>query len=223
MPQVYGRRPRFQLAKARSAAKKRLGSVTASILGIYTNTMASRTSNHHEGENALALSDGNVVPVRNVRPDDVPALQRFHDRLSEKSIQLRFFGSLEDFSERKARYFANIDGVDHFALVALDPGEPDEIIAAVRYDREPGSDRAEYAALVEDSWQERGVGMGLTHRLIEVARDKGVRFLYALVMHENMRMLNLLRDLDLPESERREDGVKYVEVELQSGEPQRPG
>ena len=46
------------------------------------------------------------------------ALQRFHGRLSEQTIYLRFFGSLNEFSDEKAQYFANVDGVDHYALVA---------------------------------------------------------------------------------------------------------
>lgn len=96
--------------------------------------------------------------------------------------------------------------------------EPEEITAVVRYDRGPDSERAEYAALIEDRWQGRGLGLHLTHQLIDEARDKGVRLLYALVMRENRRMLNLLRDLDLPERERREGNAKYIEVELQSEE-----
>jgi GNAT superfamily N-acetyltransferase len=161
---------------------------------------------------------GGDVPFRLIRPDDVPALQRFHGRLSERSIYLRFFGSLEELPNEKARFFAQVDGVDHLAFVALDPDVPDEIIALVRYDREPGSERAEYAALVEDRWQDHGVGIDLTRRLVDEARDKGVRFFYAMVMGKNTRMLELLRHLDLPEHERRdqEDGVKHVEVELVS-------
>jgi hypothetical protein len=58
--------------------------------------------------------------------------------------------------------------------------------------------------------------MELTHRLIDEARDKGVRYLYGLVMRENRRMLHLLRDLDLPEQERREHGVTRFEVSLQA-------
>jgi GNAT superfamily N-acetyltransferase len=167
-------------------------------------------------DGTLNLPGGVDVPFRLIRPDDVSALQRFHERLSEKTIYLRFFGSLQELPEAKANYFANVDGVDHLAFVALDPDDPDEIIALVRYDREPGSERAEYAALVEDRWQRHGVGIELTRRLVDEARDKGVRFFYAMVMGKNMSMLELLRHLDLPEHERREDGVKRVEVELGS-------
>lgn len=72
------------------------------------------------------------------------------------------------------------------------------------------------AALVEDRWQDHGVGIALTRELIGEAKDKGVRCFYALVMGENKRMLELLRHLDLPERERqdREQGVKRIEIEI---------
>ena len=162
----------------------------------------------------LTLPDGAAVPVRTIRPDDAPALQRLHGRLSEESMRLRFFGRMKEPSDREARYFAHVDGVNSFALLALDPDEHDEIIAVVRFDRQEGTDKAEYAALVEDPWQGRGVGLGMTRQLINEARDRGIRYFYGLVMPENKRMLKLLRSLDLPERERRDGGIKYVEVEL---------
>ncbi len=85
----------------------------------------------------LNLLGGVDVPFRVIQPGDVSALRRFHKRLSEKTIYLRFFGSLRELSTGKARYFTQVDGVDHFAFVALDPNEQEEIIAVVRYDREP--------------------------------------------------------------------------------------
>ena len=107
--------------------------------------------------------------------------------------------------------------MDHVAFVALDPEDTDEIVAVVRYDRERSEDEeAEYAALVEDRWQDHGVGIALSRELIGEAKYKGVRCFYALVMGENKRMLELLRHLDLPERERqdREQGVKRIEIEI---------
>ncbi len=168
-------------------------------------------------DQTLTLPSGAQIPVRVVHPDDARALQRLHRRCSERTIYLRFFGSMEELSEEKARYFVSVDGVDHFGLVALAPEDPDEIIGIVRYDREPpGDERAEYAALVEDRWQGLGIGTALTRRLIEAARDKEVRFFYALVKGKNTRMLDVLRHLDLPERELREGSDKCVEVGLSS-------
>ena len=167
-------------------------------------------------DQTLALPSGVEIPFRVVRPEDAPALQRAIGRCSERTIYLRFFGSLEELSDEKARYFASTDSVDHFGLVALDPEDQNEIIAVVRYARQPGDERAEYAAIVEDRWQGQGIGRGLTGQLIDEALENGVRYFYALVMGKNARMLNVLRHLDLPEQERGEEGEKMVEIVLTS-------
>src|SRR5919112_4815888 len=163
----------------------------------------------------LTLADGVVVPIRMIRPDDAPALQRLHSRLSAESIRLRFFGGMKELPAQKAKHFAHVDGLNSFALVALDPTDQDEIIAVVRFDGEAGTDKAEYAALVEDRWQGRGLGLSMTRRLIVVARDREVRCLYGLVMRGNKPMLGLLRRLDLPRRERLEKDARMVEIELQ--------
>lgn len=162
----------------------------------------------------LTLRDGSRVSARTIRPADAASLQRFHRRLSARSIYLRHFGVVPELSDRLAAYFTSVDGVDRLALIALDPDAAEEIIAVVRYDRLPGTTRAEYAALVEDRWQGRGVGLGLTRWLIERARDNGIRHLYALVMPENIRMLRVLQALDLPTQIQRSEGVERVDVDL---------
>ena len=174
------------------------------------------TKRQVEGEDSrkLTLPEGTVIPVRTIRPDDALALQWLHTRLSERSIRLRFFGSMKQLSDKMAKDFAHVDGVNRYALIALDPQQQDEVIAVVRFAREGETDKAEYAAVVEDNWQGRGVGLGLTHQLIYEARKRGIRVLYGLLMPENRAMLKLLRSLDLPEHESRSEGIKYVEVEL---------
>jgi RimJ/RimL family protein N-acetyltransferase len=174
-----------------------------------------RESNDGRDEHReLALADGTCVLVREIRPEDAPALQRLVGRLSEHTIRLRYFGPMKELSNEKARYFAEVDGTDRYALAALDPEDEQEIVAVVRYDREDGTDRAEYAALVEDRFQGRGLGLGLTRALIEAARERDVRDFEALVLPENRGMLRLLRDLDLPERVRWEDGVKHFSIDL---------
>jgi RimJ/RimL family protein N-acetyltransferase len=162
----------------------------------------------------LVLRDGTSVPVREIRAEDAPALQRLVGRSSERSIELRFFGPMKKLSEEKARRFAEVDGKDRFALVALDPDDEGEIVAVVRYERERGTDGAEYAALVEDRFQGRGLGIGLTRRLIEAAKERGIERLHALVLRENGRMLRLLRSLEFPERRRWENGLEHIELDL---------
>jgi RimJ/RimL family protein N-acetyltransferase len=162
----------------------------------------------------VELLDGTSVAFHAIAPDNASALQRFHHRLSERSIYLRFFAAKPELSDREAGYFTNVDRINRFALVAVDPERPEEIIGVVSFDREGTTERAEYAAEVEDRWQGRGLGLALTRRLIEAALKRGVRTFTGIVLPENTRMLHLLRGLGLPERLRYEDGTDYVEIDL---------
>ncbi len=146
----------------------------------------------------VRLRDGTAVPVRPIRPDDAAALQRFHSRLGEQTIYRRFFAAVPQLSDLLAAYFTHLDAQDREALVALDPDAPAEIIAVVRFDRTPGTDRAEYAAVVADAWQHRGLGLALTRALLEVARARGIAHFDAYVLPENHPMLALFGRLGLP-------------------------
>src|ERR687891_1031546 len=167
-----------------------------------------------ENSGSVELPDGTSVTYHAIAPDNASALQRFHHRLSERSIYLRFFAAKPELSDREAGYFTNVDGINRFALVALDPEREGEIVGVVSFDREGTTERAEYAAEVEDRWQGRGLGLALTRRLIESALKRDVRSFTGIVLPENTRMLHMLRDLGLPERLRYEDGTDYVEIDL---------
>ena len=168
-----------------------------------------------EDSGSVELLDGTSVPYHAIAPDNASALQRFHHRLSERSIYLRFFAAKPELSDREAGYFTNVDRINRFALVAVDPERPEEIIGVVSFDREGTTERAEYAAEVEDRWHGRGLGLALTRRLIGAAQERDVRTFTAFVLPENTRMLHLLRGLGLPERLRyEEDGTDYVEIDL---------
>ena len=168
-----------------------------------------------EDSGSVELLDGTSVPYHAIAPENASALQRFHHRLSERSIYLRFFAAKPELSDREAGYFTNVDRINRFALVAVDPERPEEIIGVVSFDREGTTERAEYAAEVEDSWQGRGLGLALTRRLVEAALKRDVRTLTAFVLPQNRGMLHLLRGLGLPERLRyEEDGTDYIEIDL---------
>jgi RimJ/RimL family protein N-acetyltransferase len=170
-----------------------------------------------EDSGSIELLDGTSVAYHAIAPDNASALQRFHHRLSERSIYLRFFAAKPELSDREAVYFTNLDKINRFALVAVDPERPEEIVGVVSFDREGTTERAEYAAEVEDSWQGRGLGLALTRRLIGAAQKRDVRVFTAFVLPQNRGMLHLLRGLGLPERLRyEEDGTDYIEIDLTS-------
>jgi RimJ/RimL family protein N-acetyltransferase len=163
----------------------------------------------------VALKDGTVVAIRTVRRSDRTALHRLHRRLSERSVMLRFFSPKSELSDAQAEHFSRVDGSDRFALVALDPAQPAELIAVASYDRDPHRDHAEFAAVVEDRWQGRGLGAGLIRRLIEAARWRGICVYYGLFMPENISIYKVLQQLGLPPKRLHTmGGTKLLEIDL---------
>jgi RimJ/RimL family protein N-acetyltransferase len=166
----------------------------------------------------IALADGTEVPVRAAFPGDAAALQRLHERLSERSVELRFFSPQRRLSDEMVERLARPEDAQHFALAALSPDARreggEEIVGVVRYEREATTEAAEYAAVVEDDWQGRGLGAAMTERLVGVARERGIRRLYALVTPGNEGMLRLLRGFGLPTRTAHKGGAECVEVDL---------
>jgi RimJ/RimL family protein N-acetyltransferase len=168
----------------------------------------------HVAPHRIGLADGTAIVVRGIRPEDAPALRRFHRRLSAQSIFNRFFAWLPELSEERAEYFTHLDPAYRQALVAQDPDQPEELIGVIRYDRTPGTDRAEYAAELADRWQGRGLGRRMTRELIRTAWRQGIRHLDAYILPDNRPMRQLLAHMDLPMTVRWEDEMIHVELDL---------
>jgi acetyltransferase len=87
------------------------------------------------------------------------------------------------------------------------------IIGIGRIIVEPDRDRAEYAVLVHDEYQGKGLGYKLVDLLIGIAQDKGLDGIYGSVLSENDKMLAVARKLGFVMT-RQPDGVSYVSLAL---------
>jgi acetate---CoA ligase (ADP-forming) len=158
-------------------------------------------------EATALLRDGSSVFVRPIRADDAKALVAFHGRLSRQSMYYRFFSPILRVTRDQLRHLVAVDYVERMDLVA----ERDEhIIAVGRYDRTKGTDHAEVAFTVEDAYQGRGVGTMLLDRLIEVARDRGIRVFEADVLLDNTRMLRVFAHTGFQVVRKSESGVAHL-------------
>ena len=163
----------------------------------------------------VVLTDGEEVGIRPIQPDDPARLQRFHARLSQRSIYYRFFGLKPRLGDRQAKHFAEVDYTNRFALVAFASGEPDEIIGEARFDRLEATDEAELGIVIADRYQGQGLGRAMLSLLIEAARARGIRRLCGLVLADNVRMIALLRRLGYPYHETWQDGTEQIWLELE--------
>jgi len=155
-----------------------------------------------------ALPDGRVVTIRPIQPDDGERLRLSHERLSPESRYRRFMSSKPFLSAADARYLVDVDGCDHYALVAT-VAEPagEAIVAVARFVRLP-HDRstAEFAIVVGDRWQRLGLAGELLGRLADAAVTRGVRRFEAVVLADNLPIQRLIRELAAGPVHRRRDG-----------------
>jgi len=166
------------------------------------------------------LKDGQSVDIRPIRPEDEPLIVRFHEHLSDRSVRLRYFASLKLSQrishERLIRVCFN-DYDRELALVATTRDEKSrqqEIVAVARLSKFPGGDHAEFAVLVSDAWQSRGLGKTLLTTLLQVARDEKVRKLTADILPENTAMQQLCRSLGFTLDRNLEEGTVEARIEL---------
>ena len=138
--------------------------------------------------------DGSAFTIRPIRPEDEPLLVRFHEMLTAETVYARYLGymglSTRTAHERLTRVTFN-DYDREIALVAEDRDEQGEprIVAVGRLSKSHALPDAEFALLVADAWQGRGLGTELLKRLVKIGCDEKLELIWAemLVTNEAMR------------------------------------
>jgi acetate---CoA ligase (ADP-forming) len=160
----------------------------------------------HYGTEVL-LKDGSRILMRPIKKEDTGEWLDFIQRLSPHSKYLRFHYVPKEMGMEDAIRFCTVDYVDSFAFVAeVLADESKQIIAIGRYYRVPDSRRAEIAIVIEDTYQQKGIGTKLVEWLANVARDNGITSFDADVLAENEEMMNVFRDYGF-----------HVESDLEAG------
>jgi acetyltransferase len=142
----------------------------------------------------VTLRDGTPVEVRPIEPTDAPRLQEMIRRTDPNDIRMRFLHMMKELPDKLAARLSQIDYAREMAFVAV--GEADGgIVGVSRLVGDANNERAEYAVMVRSDWKGRGLGYALMGRLIEHARERGLKELFGEVLAENHAMLEMCRGL----------------------------
>src|ERR1022692_3005475 len=143
------------------------------------------------------LADGKEIVIRAIRAEDEPLIEAHHRTLSEQSIRRRFFSMVKTLSRDSMIRLCHLDYAREMALVAEGKNEQGQraIFGVSRYYMNPQTREAEFAVIVSDTFQGKGLGQHLMERLIAVARERGVRQLVGSVLRDNGPMLTLAKEL----------------------------
>jgi acetyltransferase len=147
-----------------------------------------------ELERHVTLRDGEKLLLRPIRPEDEPHWIRMLDACSRETIYMRFRYMFQWATHEVATRYCFTDYDREIAMVAEreDEGEP-RLVGVGRLVRDPGHDTAEYAVLISDAWQDRGLGGLLTDVCEEIARGWGLSHMVAQTTADNARMLALFK------------------------------
>jgi len=147
-------------------------------------------------ERTMRTRGGLDIFIRPIKPEDAPLLLEFFHGLSRESVYYRFFTHMKTLSPKLLARFTQLDYDRDMALVAMEQSQPEEkILGVARLMSKAGGIEPEFAVVVGDPWQGKGVGAALMEHLLEIAKERGMESIWGLVLAENTHMLALARKL----------------------------
>lgn len=147
------------------------------------------------GSSNVTLPDGTCVTFRVMQPEDAALEQAFIAELSVESRHSRFFSNLKQPSDKMLEQFTHPHYPQSYAVIATVKNDGTEKqIGVARYILIDSSGTAEFAVVVADEWQGKGIATKLLHNLTTAAAIAGVRQLEGLVLHDNIAMRQLARN-----------------------------
>jgi len=143
-----------------------------------------------ELEHYSTLRDGTEIFFRPVKPTDDQALSEMLYSLSEESVKTRYLTRTVAFAHRHIQQLTNIDYRNDLAIVGVVPSvSGEDVVAIAQYFLDPHTQAAEVAFLVQDEWQQKGMGTFLLDYLTQIAKKRGVKRFFAKVLPSNRPML----------------------------------
>ncbi len=142
--------------------------------------------------------DGRALTIRAIKPEDEPLWAEMTENLSSDTARYRFFGPIGDVTKAMLVRYCHVDYDREIALVAVQeqPGERHTMVGVARLSIETEtSEEGEFAVVVRDADQRKGIGTKLMHALIEAARERHVREIRGTALAANPGMLRFSENL----------------------------
>jgi len=143
-----------------------------------------------EYERYDTLNDGTEIFFRPVKPTDESAISEMLYSLSEDSVRKRYMSRTVAFPHKDVQQLTNVDYQNDLAIVGVVPSSGGEdVVAMGQYFLDPKLGEAEVAFVVQDEWQQKGMGTLLLKFLSEIAETRQVKSFHAKVLPQNKAML----------------------------------
>ncbi len=172
-----------------------------------------------ENEYHLVTESDVRIFVRPVKPEDAPLFVDLFKILSPTSIYFRFFGALKELRPELLARFTQIDYDREIALVAIDEdSETERMLGVARVIGDPDAVEGEFAVLIADDWQGKGIGAALLRNLLLIAKKQGFQYIHGIVLRENTKMCALGKKMGFTIN--RGEDAGEVELQIRFGSPE---
>jgi GNAT superfamily N-acetyltransferase len=164
-------------------------------------------------ESRLKLKDGREVFLRPVLQTDGDLLVDLFNKLSLKSVRLRFLRLFRAMPDDMLFQFTHVNYDTEFALVAVirEDGK-DAIIAVGRYAFDPQANATDFAVAVRDDWQNNGLGKLLLGKIFAIGKEHGISRFVSVISPENNIIKQTLGALGYEVKYSWQSGVFRVEI-----------
>jgi acetyltransferase len=157
-------------------------------------------------ESQWRLDDATNVTIRPIRPEDAELEQEFVRGLSGETKYFRFVETLRELTPALLARLTQIDYDREMALLAVsETAGKETVLGIARYIANPDAESCEFALVVADQWQRKGLGRKLLASLLDAARAKGLKRMEGEVLAANQAMLRLVAGLGFTIADNPED------------------
>jgi acetyltransferase len=164
-------------------------------------------------ESDWMLRDGTPVLMRPMKAEDEPLVADFLGRCSEDTIYFRYFRLIKRWTHEMLIRFTQNDYDREIGLMAIrQPPGPELMLGVCRLVMDADHEAGEFAVIIADPWQGKGLGPKLLEGVIAIARDQGVRRLHGDILSQNQPMLELVKRMGF--TFKKEPKAQSVRVEL---------
>lgn len=160
------------------------------------------------------MKNGKKAILRPIRPEDEPLEREMFANFSPQTQRYRFFAPLKEVTHEMLVRYTQIDYEREMAIIAeVDENGSKKMAGVVRIIADASKETAEFAIVIADPWQGQGLGSRMTNYILDIAKDKEIKKIYAYFLDDNDVMHHIFVKKGFNISAK--NGNLYAELPLQ--------
>ncbi|MGP8050433.1 MAG: GNAT family N-acetyltransferase [Desulfobaccales bacterium] len=161
------------------------------------------------------MRDGTPVLLRPIKPEDESLVSTFYGKCSEETIYFRYFRHIKKWTHEMLIRFTQNDYDRELGMMAIgQPPGPEVMLGVSRLVMEVNRETAEFAVIVADQFQGKGLGPKLVEEVIGIAKENQIKLLWGEVLSSNKTMLDMVKRLGFTLVRQVEAQTFRVELQL---------